>query len=98
MAIYLDYDQAALDRQYEHRNIVSDSEEFKARSRAESQRVRAAANGRFDVAYGDHADETLDIFFTGGDTETSSAPIIVFYHGGRWSMATRPATANAPKR
>ncbi len=86
MAVYLDYDQEALDVQYEHRNIVSNVEEFTAKSRAESARVREAATGRFDVSFGDHEDETLDIYFAAGATEAGSAPIIVFFHGGRWSM------------
>ena len=89
MAVYLDYDQEALDRQYEHRHIVPNAEEFTARSRAESERVRNAATGRFDVSFGDHEDETLDIYFADGATESGSAPRIVFFHGGRWSMGSK---------
>ena len=89
MAVYLDYDQEALDVQYEHRNIVSNVEEFTAWSRAESARVRAAATGRFDVSFGDHEDEALDIYFAAGATEAGSAPIIVFFHGGRWSRGDK---------
>ena len=51
--------------------------------------MREAATGRFDVSFGDHEDETLDIYFAAGATETSSAPIIVFFHGGRWSMGSK---------
>jgi arylformamidase len=89
MAVYLDYDQEALDIQYEHRNIVSNVEEFTEKSRAESARVRAAAKGQFDVSYGDHADEMLDIYYGAGATEAGSAPIIVYFHGGRWSMGSK---------
>ena len=46
MAVYLDYDQEALDRQYEHRHFVPDADEFLAFQAAERARVRAAVTHR----------------------------------------------------
>ena len=86
MKIYLDYTQEELDRQYEHRHFVPDSDDFIAANKAESERVRNAANGRFDVAYGPHEDELLDIYLA---ESNGPAPIVVFYHGGRWAMGSK---------
>ena len=80
--IYLDYTQEELDRQYEHRSIVPDSDDFIARNEADSAKVRATAKGQFDVAYGPDADQLLDIYPT---TIDGLSPVVVFFHGGRWS-------------
>ncbi len=91
MKIYLDYTQEELDRQYEHRNFVPDADDFVAAQRAESERVRATANGRFDVAYGDGEDELLDIYLADGAPSDGSgrAPIVAFFHGGRWALGSK---------
>ncbi len=86
MKVYLDYTQEELDRQYEHRNFVPDADDCVAAQRAESERVRSAANGRFDVAYGPHEDELLDIYLADG---AGPAPIVVFFHGGRWALGSK---------
>ncbi len=86
MKVYLDYTQEELDRQYEHRNFVPDADDYVAAQRAESERVRGAANGRFDVAYGPHEDELLDIYLADG---AGPAPIVVFFHGGRWARGSK---------
>lgn len=92
MKVYLDYDQEGLDRQYEHRHFVSDADEILAFQAAESKRVRAAAKGRFDVAYGEGEDELLDIYLADGD---APAPIVVFFHGGRWAMGSKNSNCEA---
>ena len=84
--IYLDYTQEELDRQYEHRSIVPDSDDFIARNEAESAQIRAAAHGRFDVAYGSNPDQLLDIYPAAGD---GLSPVVVFFHGGRWSRGDK---------
>lgn len=89
MKVYLDYTQEELDRQYEHRNFVPDADDFLAAQRAESERVRAAANGRFDVAYGSGEDELLDIYLTGLVGRDGLAPVVVFFHGGRWAIGSK---------
>ena len=92
MKVYLDYDQVGLDRQYEHRHFVSDADEILAFQAAESARVRAAAKGRFDVAYGDGEDELLVIYLAEGD---GPAPIVVFFQGGRWAMGSKNSNCEA---
>ena len=94
MKIYLDYDQEARDRQYEHRQFVPDADEFIAAQAAESAAVRAAAKGRFDVAYGPGEDQLLDIYLT-GQAEGGLAPIVVFFHGGRWAMGSKNSNCEA---
>lgn len=84
--VYLDYTQAELDRQYEHRSLVPDSDDFIARDEAESARILAAAVGKFDIPYGDHADQQLDVYLSGRD---GLSPVVVFFHGGRWSRGGR---------
>ena len=86
MKVYLDYNQEELDIQYEHRHFVPDAEEFIARHRVESERVRAAAKGQFDVAYGPSEDEILDIYLADSD---APVPTVVFFHGGRWAMGSK---------
>lgn len=93
MKIYLDYDQEGLDRQYEHRHFVANADEILAFQAAESARVRAAAKGRFDIAYGDGADELLDIYLAEG--ADGPAPIVVFFHGGRWAMGSKNSNCEA---
>ncbi|MDC0033124.1 alpha/beta hydrolase [Alphaproteobacteria bacterium] len=84
--IYLDYTQEELDRQYEHRSIVPDSDDFIVRNETESAKIRAAANGKFDVAYGSDLDQLLDIYpARGGEL----SPVVVFFHGGRWSRGDK---------
>lgn len=96
MKVYRDYTQEELDVQYEHRNIVANAEEFTARNRAEAERVRAdadaAGTARLDVRYGSAEDQLLDIYLAPGE---GPAPIVVFFHGGRWRVGSR-MSASAP--
>lgn len=90
--VYLNYTQEELDRQYEHRHFVSDVPHYLALAKAENQRVRASANGRFDVPYGTHADEMLDIYQT---KATQPAPIVIFFHGGRWRQGSKTSACHS---
>jgi arylformamidase len=47
-----------------------------------SDRARRDIRGEFDIAYGDHPDERLDLFFP-RDME-GRAPVHIFIHGGYW--------------
>jgi len=80
--VYLDYTQEELDRQYEHRSLVPDSDDFIARNEADSAQIHAAAKGRFDIAYGPDPDQLLDVYLAEGE---GLSPVVVFFHGGRWS-------------
>jgi arylformamidase len=94
--VYLDYTQEELDGQYEHRSFVADGDEFLTRTHDESARVHAAAvasgNGKFDVSYGPHADQLLDIYLAPGD---GPRPVVVFYHGGRWSRGSKTSNVES---
>ena len=54
--------------------------------------MRAAAAGRFDVAYGPSAEERLDIYFAQGGR---AGPVVVFFHGGRWAMGSRTSNCES---
>ena len=83
--IYRDYDQQALDDQYNQRVLVPDAEEYIAADRAESDRVRAALDCRIDVAYGPGEDQKLDIF----PARAVGAPMVVYMHGGAWTRSDK---------
>jgi len=80
--IFLSYDRAALDLQYNNQLRVPDFADHVARWQKESARVRATLPGERDVAFGSSSDEILDIYtpIKGG----RPAPVQVFYHGGYW--------------
>ena len=80
--IYLTYDRAALDAQYNNQRRVPDFDAHVARWQKESARVRAALPGERDVAFGPSADEVLDIYTPA--KAGRPAPVQVFYHGGYW--------------
>ncbi|MBI2206865.1 MAG: alpha/beta hydrolase [Candidatus Rokubacteria bacterium] len=77
--VFRQYDQAALDREYDNRRKVAAFPEWLARYTRESERVRKDLDARLDVAYGPTPAERLDIFPAG-----TRAPINVFVHGGYW--------------
>lgn len=78
--VWLDYDQAELDLQYEQRSLVPDGDRYVAENEAASAQARADLDCRIDVPYGDGADEVLDIF----PATAPGAPVLVFFHGGAW--------------
>ena len=83
--VFRDYDQAALDRQYDQRAWAPNAAELINRYAADSRTVRARL-GEPDVhAYGDGRAETLDLF----RTHRPRAPIHVFVHGGAWRSMSK---------
>jgi len=78
--VFRDYDQKALDREYNNRDKVADSADYLARYAKESARARAELPCRLDVPYGPSAGETLDVF----PAERAVAPVHLFIHGGYW--------------
>jgi arylformamidase len=81
MSVFLHYDKKALDAEYNNRAKVKDAMDWIARYGAESARARAELPMQFDVAYGPHHAERLDVFLPSGG---GPAPIHVFIHGGYW--------------
>lgn len=79
MPIYKDYDQAALDRQYNNRAMVPDFAVIVQRWQDESARLRQRTPPH-RASYGDHEREYVDIF-PAGQTGT---PVQLFFHGGYW--------------
>ena len=79
--VFRQYDRKALDAEYNNRAKVKDAMDWIARYGAESARVRAELPMRFDVPYGTHHAERLDVFPAPGP---EPAPVHVFIHGGYW--------------
>ena len=80
MFVFKDYDQAALDREYNNSakvaNVVQITDEWAVRS-AEAVKYLSCD---LDIAYGSHPRQRLDIF----PTAKRGAPTLVFIHGGYW--------------
>ena len=81
MSVFLHYNRAALDAEYNNRAKVKNAMQWLAQYGAESARIRAELPMRFDVPYGRHHAERLDVFPAAG---AAPAPIHVFIHGGYW--------------
>jgi len=78
--VFLDYDQAALDRAYDQTQWAPNMQEVQARRAAAGDAVRARLGEPRRVAYGPTPIEQLDIF----TTAQPNAPVMVFLHGGAW--------------
>src|SRR5438132_611617 len=79
-SVYRDYDQHALDAEYNNREKVKESADWLSRYAVASAEARAALDCRLDLAYGAHPGERLDVFPARG----GPAPVHVFIHGGYW--------------
>ena len=78
--VFREYDQQALDAEYNTREMVRDSADWLSRYAVASAETRAALDCRLDLAYGAHPGEHLDVF----PARHGPAPIHVFVHGGYW--------------
>jgi arylformamidase len=79
--VFLGYDRAALDREYNNSAKIPNAAEYLARFPTESARARDLLPARLDLRYGPAPGEVLDLFLpTGG----GRAPVHVFVHGGYW--------------
>lgn len=79
MAIYRGMDQEELERQYNARDTVPDVDIYLRQYAQLSEAARTTCEVITDLSYGDHPDETYDLFPAGHD-----APLLVFIHGGYW--------------
>ena len=72
-----------MEREYNPRATVTDHEEISAAAAARSTAYRSAAAGHatFDIAYGPHRLETLDLF---KPANPENAPLHIYIHGGYW--------------
>ena len=79
--IFLGYDQAALDREYNNSGKIPNTAEYLAWYPGESARTRETLPARLDLRYGPQPGETLDVFLPEG---RGPWPVHVFVHGGYW--------------
>jgi len=93
--VYRGYDRAALDRQYNARATTPEFFPIMQRYADESRVAQEKLPCLRNVAYGDHPDETLDIFpavasVAGG----KPAPVFFWVHGGYWRMQSKDDACN----
>jgi arylformamidase len=79
-AVFLDYDQAALDAAYDQAAYAPNREQLIRRRNRDSELARLRIGDPERVAYGPAAIERLDIYRTG----RAAAPVFIFIHGGAW--------------
>jgi arylformamidase len=91
MTVFLNYDQAELDRQYDQRAWASNAAEVIRRYAVNSDLVRARTGEPRSCAYGPSDAETLD-FYSCGRTQ---APLQMFVHGGAWRLLSKRESAFA---
>ncbi len=80
--VYRDYDQEALDLQYDNQRRVARFQEHRDFYARESTRAREQLTAELGVRFGPSADERLDVFMPDGGA--TDAPVQVFFHGGYW--------------
>jgi arylformamidase len=80
--IFLGYDRAALDREYNNRAKVPGFADHLARYARASEAARRELSCRLDVRYAPGPAGTLDIFLP--PAGRGPAPVQVFVHGGYW--------------
>ena len=74
--------EAFYDEQYNPRLSIPDALAYFQRWQAAGATVRNSDAARWDLSFGETADETLDYYPAAG----SAAPLLVFIHGGYWRM------------
>ena len=75
-----DLDPAWLDAQYNNRARIPEHPQTFERWTRDALIARERSARRLDIAYGQHASETLDVFPAARD----DAPVLFFIHGGYW--------------
>lgn len=78
--------QAQLDLQYNARATVPDIAPMLRDYAALSAQARSTLPCALNVSYGEHPDETLDIFFAQGNAR---APVFIYLHGGYWRLLSK---------
>jgi arylformamidase len=89
--VYLNYDQAELDRNYDQRAWAPNADEVIKQWTTGSAAARARLKHRTGLAYGPTEDETLDLF----PAARPDAPILVFIHGGAWRNLSKEDSSYA---
>lgn len=87
--VWLDYDQEALNNQYNQSFLVPNVDEYQKKNAQESAKARDLLECRLNIPYGPSADELLDIF----PAATEGAPVVVYIHGGAWARSHKDAAS-----
>jgi len=92
--VYLNYDQTALDAQYNNRIAVPEHAELYAGWAVDRQRILMEHDHRLDEIYGDHAAQKLDIILPESAVENEGEnstpyPVNIFIHGGFWMSRSK---------
>ncbi len=74
-----------MERQYNNRAAVPDHPEVLAEWEIKSAAWQADAKGVRELAYGDSAAETLDLYLA----DAEGAPVHMYIHGGYWQAGTK---------
>ena len=91
MRVFLDYDQAALDRAYDQAVWAPNRQTVLDRRAAAADAVRARLGEPKRYAYGRTAIERLHVH----PTSAARAPVLVFLHGGAWRSGDADSQAYA---
>lgn len=89
-AIYREYDQEALDAEYNLRPLWPDVPDVVAHRENESAAVRGRIPGRLNIAYGTASKETLDVFPPSNGR--AGGPALIYIHGGYWQLSDKDDT------
>jgi arylformamidase len=82
--VFREFDQAALDRQYNNQANVDDPRRYLDWYAPASEAARARVAHLADVAYGHLPEQKLDIFMPPGHSRSDRRPVVAFLHGGAW--------------
>ena len=91
MPVYLDYDQAGLDAQYDNQRHVAEARAIIDSYGAVSARARDAFAARLDIPYGPSPRERLDVILPA--SHEGLRPINIFVHGGAWRRLSKTDNA-----
>jgi arylformamidase len=83
--LFLHYDKAELDRQYDQRAWAPNAAEIIRRYTERSEDMRAKLGEPRVFSYGSSPIETLDLYAT----DAPGAPIHIFIHGGAWRLLSK---------
>ena len=80
MTIYKNYDQEALNKQYNNRARVPEFEQIVQQWNRQSEALRQQTRYHRDLQYGTHERNRLDIF----PSTKPNSPVHIYFHGGYW--------------
>ena len=85
--VFRDYDQEALDLEYDNRRKVADFQDYLDRYASSSAAARAEITCERNIAYDENSDVTLDIFHA--ERSAVAAPVQIYIHGGYWRALSK---------